>query len=172
MRRFFRELRDAALLCGLLVVFMVGAGVAIGQTTTKADQGKPGNQGPWPVTLSGGGGITIADGGVVTANQGAGNDGGIFWNSREAWKSVLNPVTTAVTCATTATAAPASALAGRISLCLTNNSSVTIYIGGSAVTTSNGFALLPGAAFCDNVLNSTYFCIVASGTADLRALEN
>lgn len=38
-------------------------GFAFAQTTVKADQGRPGNQGPWPVTLTGG--TTLADGGTA-----------------------------------------------------------------------------------------------------------
>lgn len=87
-------------------------------------------------------------------------------------KDVFNPVTTAVSCASTATAAPASILTNRKTLTMMNNSTVTIYLGGSAVTTSTGIPLLPGASFMDDVSNSTYYCIVASGTADLRVLEN
>lgn len=87
-------------------------------------------------------------------------------------KDVANPVTTAVTCATTATAAPASVLTYRTTLTVTNNSDVTIYLGGSAVTTSTGIPLLPGASFQDDVAHATYYCIVASGTANLRVLEN
>lgn len=82
------------------------------------------------------------------------------------------PTTTSVTCSTTATAAPASVLTNRATLTLVNNSAVTIYIGGSGVTTSNGIPLLPGASFMDDVVGTAYYCRVASGTADLRVLEN
>lgn len=57
----------AAVLCTSL---LVGA-VALAQSLVKADQGKPGNQGPWPVTVvSGGGGSTVYDGGNPTAVTG------------------------------------------------------------------------------------------------------
>lgn len=87
-------------------------------------------------------------------------------------KLSATPTTTAVTCATTATAAPASMLSSRTTVTFVNNSAVTIYIGGSAVTTSSGIPLLPGASFTDDVAASPYYCRVASGTADLRVLEN
>ncbi len=87
-------------------------------------------------------------------------------------KDVTNPVTTSVSCATTATAAPASILTNRTTLTVINNSTATIYLGGSAVTTATGIPLLPGASFMDDVSNATYYCIVTSGTADLRVLEN
>lgn len=82
------------------------------------------------------------------------------------------PTVTAVTCATSATAAPASTLSGRVTVTLYNNSSSTIYIGPSTVTTSNGLPLLPGASFTDNVEDTPYYCRVSSGTAELRVLEN
>lgn len=49
---------------------LLAAGAALAQTVIKADQGKPGNQGPWPVTISGGASFTISgavsiDGGLV-----------------------------------------------------------------------------------------------------------
>lgn len=87
-------------------------------------------------------------------------------------KLSATPTTTAVTCATTATAAPASLLSNRTTVTFVNNSAVTIYIGGSAVTTANGIPLLPGASFTDDVSAAPYYCRVASGTADLRVLEN
>jgi len=87
-------------------------------------------------------------------------------------KDVGNPVTTSVTCTASATAAPASPLANRVTGTFVNNSNVTIYLGGSAVTTSTGIPLLPGASFTDDIGHATYYCIVASGTADLRVLEN
>lgn len=87
-------------------------------------------------------------------------------------KLSATPTTTAVTCATTATAAPASALSSRTTVTFVNNSAVTIYIGGSGVTTANGIPLLPGASFMDDVSAAPYYCRVASGTANLRVLEN
>lgn len=113
------------------------------------------------------GGVTIANVEEVVPKSGA---AGVYvWDIP---KDVFNPVTTAVSCATTATAAPASILTNRKTLTVINNSTATIYLGGSAVTTSTGIPLLPGASFMDDVSNATYYCIVTSGTADLRVLEN
>lgn len=52
-----------------LIIFALVSTSALAQTVVKADQGRPGNQGPWPVTLSGGGGgiVVIIDGGVQVA---------------------------------------------------------------------------------------------------------
>lgn len=93
--------------------------------------------------------------------------------TREVKKTATSVVGTSVTCATTATAAPASALANRHSVCIYNNGSNTIFIGPTSVTTSNGFPVPPGGSFCDDV-NTTqvYSCIVASGTENARVLEN
>ena len=87
-------------------------------------------------------------------------------------KVSLTPTSTSVTCATTAPLAPASVASNRSTLTLFNNSTVTIYIGGSTVTTSTGVPLYPGASFTDDVEVSPYYCIVAAATAPLIALEN
>ena len=88
-------------------------------------------------------------------------------------KTATSVVGTSVTCATTATAAPASPLANRHSICIYNNGTNPIFIGPTSVTTSNGFPLPAGGSFCDDV-NTTqvYSCIVASGTENARVIEN
>jgi len=54
-----------------LVAFVVLlAAVAVAQTITKVDQGKPGTQGPWPVTFSGTVPVVIVDGGVSGGGSG------------------------------------------------------------------------------------------------------
>lgn len=93
--------------------------------------------------------------------------------TREVKKHASSVVGTSVTCGTSATAAPASPLANRFSLCIYNNGSNTIFVGPTGVTTANGFPVPPGGSFCDDV-NTTqvYSCIVASGTENARVLEN
>jgi hypothetical protein len=88
-------------------------------------------------------------------------------------KTATSVLSTSVTCATSATAAPASVLANRHSICIYNNGANTIFIGPTGVTTSNGFPLPAGGSFCDDV-NTTqvYSCIVASGTENARVIEN
>lgn len=95
---------------------------------------------------------------------------GILTNPIRKFSTV--PAAKTVSCATTATAITASPLASRVTQCLMNFSSVTIFIGASGVTTAQGFPLLAGASFCDESGSQSYSCIVASGTADLRVLEN
>ena len=82
------------------------------------------------------------------------------------------PTTTAVSCATTATLAPASALVNRTSLCIQNTSATVVYVGGAGVTTANGMQLNPNDSFCDDAGPTPYYCIVAASTATVRALEN
>ena len=82
------------------------------------------------------------------------------------------PTATAVVCGTTATTTPMVALAKRTSLCIQNSSGVPVYIGGSTVTTSTGILLNVADSFCDDVGLTAYYCIVASGTATVRVLEN
>lgn len=57
-----------ALGIAVIIVIVAWSAIVYGQTVVKADQGKPGNQGPWPVTISGSGSITVAiatDGGYL-----------------------------------------------------------------------------------------------------------
>lgn len=81
-------------------------------------------------------------------------------------------VATAVTVTTSATLLPASALTGRISLCVYNNGAATIYLGPSGVTAASGFPLPAGGAFCDDVGAQAYYGIAAAGTVEARVLEN
>jgi hypothetical protein len=87
-------------------------------------------------------------------------------------KAASAPATSSVSCATSATVLTPSPLASRTSLCVTNNGANTVFIGAAGVTTVNGFPLLPGASFCDDVGTQAYSCIVAAGTENVRVLEN
>lgn len=50
----------------VVMVALIASALAFGQTTVKADQGKPGTQGPWPVSISGGSVvITLGDAGIT-----------------------------------------------------------------------------------------------------------
>lgn len=87
-------------------------------------------------------------------------------------KYTTTVTTTAVSCGTTATLAPTTVASNRYTATFYNASTVTIYLGGSGVTTANGLPLLPGASFTDNIENAVYYCRVTSGTGELRVLEN
>ena len=81
---------------------------------------------------------------------------------------------TAITIGTSATALPTTALAGREAIAIYNDdaSSVSVYIGASDVTTSNGFPLTSSAPAITLDLDSsvTVYGICAS-SADVRVLE-
>jgi hypothetical protein len=85
-----------------------------------------------------------------------------------------SPATTAVSCTTTATAAPATTRTNRVTVTFQNPSTntVSIFLGGLGVTTADGLELIPGASFTDDIEDTRYYCRVASGTATLRVLEN
>lgn len=74
--------------------------------------------------------------------------------------------------ATTATALNAAESLGsdRVSLALYNDGSVTVYLGGSTVTTSTGVPLVAGgsATFEQVDVAERLFGIVASGTCSVR----
>ncbi len=82
---------------------------------------------------------------------------------------------TAVSVGNTATALPATALAGRESIAIYNNeaSDKTIYVGASDVSTANGFALSSNNPSMSIDLDDSVvlYAIVASGTCDVRVLE-
>ena len=82
------------------------------------------------------------------------------------------PVTTSVTCGTGATLLPTTVATNRSSACFYNNGGNTIFIGTSTVTTGNGFPVIKGAAWCDDIGSQVYYCIVAAATENMRVLEN
>jgi len=74
---------------------------------------------------------------------------------------------------TSAVAIPATALTKRKSITVYNNDSgLTLYLGASAVTTSTGLPVLPGAYVTLELGPTlTIYGIVASGSVDVRSLE-
>jgi hypothetical protein len=80
---------------------------------------------------------------------------------------------TAVSVTASATPLPVTALADRRSMTIFNNSSVTVYVGGSSVTTANGMPVPAGAygPSIDAGPRNIVYAIVATGTADVRVLE-
>jgi hypothetical protein len=87
-------------------------------------------------------------------------------------KFAAAPVTTSVTCGTGATLLPTTAATNRSSACFYNNGGNTIFIGTSTVTTGNGFPVIKGAAWCDDIGSQVYYCIVAASAENMRVLEN
>ncbi len=80
-------------------------------------------------------------------------------------------LSTAVSVATAATLLPASALTGRRVLWIYNNGSATIFLGPAAVTTANGFPLLPGQSVALEVGALAVYGRVAAGTVEARVME-
>lgn len=61
---------------------------------------------------------------------------------------------------------------GRWSATISNNGSVTVYLGkDNTVSTATGFALDPGMAVEDEESTDAWWGITASGTGDLRIEE-
>jgi len=90
----------------------------------------------------------------------------------------INPLrgylkSTAVDVTTSATALPTTPMELRRSLIIYNNSSKTIYLGGSDVTTSGGFPIAAGTYSppIDAGPILIVYAKVASGTAEVRVLE-
>lgn len=79
----------------------------------------------------------------------------------------------AITVGTSATALPTSPLENRRALAVHNNSSITIFIGGSNVTVANGFPLLTGQQIAFDIQGTPNVRIyaIASSNADVRILE-
>lgn len=80
------------------------------------------------------------------------------------------PDTGAVTVGTTATLLKA-ANTNRRALTFRNNGGVAVYFGGSGVTVANGMPLEPGDAWETTVNGAAWYGIVASGTCDVRVVE-
>lgn len=76
-----------------------------------------------------------------------------------------------ITCSTSATAVPTTALAGRRSISIVNISGNPVYIGPSTVTTANGFRLGDGESIgLDAGETITVYCI-AGDDYEVRYLE-
>ncbi len=78
-----------------------------------------------------------------------------------------------ITVGTSATPLPDEVLASRRSLVIYNNSSQTLYVGGSDVTTTNGMPV-PASSYSpafDAGEKMVVYGIVASTTANVRTLE-
>lgn len=64
-----------------------------------------------------------------------------------------------------------AANANRVSAIFYNNGSVTVYIGGSGVTSSNGFPIPAGQSFTDDASNGVWYVVSASSTASIGVIE-
>lgn len=81
-------------------------------------------------------------------------------------------VTTNVVVGTVATALPPTALKGRKTILITNNSSNTIYIGDSSVTASNGTPLVQSQTAAADITDSiVIYGIATTAGNDVRILE-
>lgn len=79
----------------------------------------------------------------------------------------------AVSCATTPTKIALPTTSPARSICVQNQAAVDVYVGGSTVTTSNGFLLPAGSttaptSFCFD--GQTGWCVVSASTSPVRVL--
>ena len=78
----------------------------------------------------------------------------------------------AISVGTTAVALPSSALSRRVTLSITNNSSETVYIGSSAVTTANGLPRYPRVTLAFLIEEEqTLYAIAGAAGCDVRIME-
>ena len=81
-------------------------------------------------------------------------------------------VASATTVSNVATAIPTANAEGRACVILYNNGSKTVYIGGSSVTSSDGFPLEPGDSIpIDLGEDVILYGITITGTSEVRTLE-
>jgi hypothetical protein len=80
------------------------------------------------------------------------------------------PTTKTVTVANTATALTVADCTRGI-LFVGNSSAVTVYVGGSDVTTANGLPIAAAGTITISPGYTTLYGIVASSTADVRVME-
>lgn len=80
-------------------------------------------------------------------------------------------LTNGVSVTTSATQLPATTLAKRRAVGIYNAGSVTVYVGGSDVTTSNGWPVAVGAAITFDIGRAALYGIVSTGTCDVRVME-
>lgn len=98
---------------------------------------------------------------------GAVTQSGTWTTRREVGATIAS---SAVSVGSTATTLVTSS-ATRRSVGIYNNGSVTVFVGPSGVTTSNGFPVLPGGAlFVDEGATAELRGIVSTGTCDVRVV--
>lgn len=163
-----------------LAVVVLGCAAAMAQSTVKADQGRPGNQGPWPVTSSNSGQVTV-DGGFVTVNQGLSRDGGRTWIVETSPSNCWNPTHSVTTTGVAAANCPAAQLANRCLIMMCNSSQnsgsplIKIRIDGTnpVMAVGNvGDVLSVGQCITYGALSAVVpKCISDTATTYLTALE-
>lgn len=164
MKKLIGNLLMAA---GVALMFIAALSWAAG-TPVLANQGQPGNQGPWPVTLVGGGGSS--DGGFAEQTtpvecRGTTADGG-------------NP-DTVTTVGITSTPVPASAAVNRVYLnvCVSpnnvSNASIKCLTGGGVpvVTSGPGQVLLFGDCVVYTAVQSNTINCISDGGYAVTAFE-
>lgn len=83
-----------------------------------------------------------------------------------------NLQTTPITVTTTAQRIPTTALIGRKTMIIYNNSTSTVYVGGSNVTATNGLPVLKQQSVSIDASDDIIFYImVATSTANVRVME-
>lgn len=96
-------------------------------------------------------------------------DGGKLINTLQAKYRVLS---TKVTVGTSATEIPTTPLSKRRGMLIQNISGNIIYLGGSNVSTTNGFRLYPRVVHIGNYSDDVdVYGVVAAGTEDIIAFE-
>lgn len=119
-----------------IVLAIVGSVIALAQNTVVSNQGRPGSQGSWPVSLT--------TSSTVNVQQGPSRDGGVMWPVETMPTRCFVPTHASTTTGVVAAACPAAQLAGRctIMFCNSNQNSgaplVKIRIDGSAPVMAAG----------------------------------
>ena len=103
-----------------------------------------------------------------------GNEGTREQPNNQLWlgliiRNTLTPNT--VTVSTSAVPIPATPLSKRRILSIMNISTNVVYVGDSAVTTSNGFPLYPRAVIQINIEDDVVVYGISTGSSELRILE-
>lgn len=103
-----------------------------------------------------------------------------LWNRQGTNAVILNPqdfsvflgiAHKAVTVGTSATQLSSNPIEGRRALVIANNSSTTIYIGDSSVTTADGFPLVANEKIAIDIMGNISVFAVAGSNVDVRVLE-
>ncbi len=141
---------------GLTLLLM--GGLAFAQTIVKANQGQPGTQGPWPVTVQGG---------SMT------NDAGVIVIAEAPHRACTN---TTMNVGTTGTACPASARSDRATLMIelvqTGETLTITTDGATTASATDGIAISSGGTYTDNLAGTVAAsCRCTAATCSVRIVE-
>lgn len=148
---------------GFALILFFAASVALSQTVVTANQGKPGTQGPWPVTSAGSNSTDAGSTLVATAAHGA------------CTNRTQNVGTSSIPCPGDGGSATGQGRSDRATVLIQlvqSGETLTITEDTTAASATSGIAIGSGGTFSDNLKGSIDAqCRCTAATCSVRTVE-